>query len=91
MWSKNIHTAEICCCHQYSVAGPKSLDVALHLTMAGFNSMSNLGKALQSSASKEEIRIGGISVVVKHRLAEGGFGFVDLVADTHTHQEFVVS
>ncbi len=53
--------------------------------------MSNLGKALQSSASKEEIRIGGISVVVKHRLAEGGFGFVDLVADTHTHQEFVVS
>ena len=52
--------------------------------------MSSLGKALQASTLKEEIRIAGITVVVKSRLAEGGFGFVDLVADTHTHQEFVV-
>ena len=41
-------------------------------------------------AQREEIRIGGTMVVVKERLAEGGFGFVDLVTDS-TNRDLVVS
>lgn len=38
---------------------------------------------------KEEFRIGGITVTVKERLAEGGFGFVDLATDS-TNRQLVV-
>ena len=38
---------------------------------------------------REEIRIGGTTVTVKERLAEGGFGFVDLVTDA-SNRDFVV-
>jgi hypothetical protein len=40
---------------------------------------------------KEELTVAGHSLVVKERIAEGGFGFVDLVANPQTGQEFVVS
>lgn len=40
-------------------------------------------------AQREEIRVGGTMVVVKERLAEGGFGFVDLVMDS-TNRDLVV-
>jgi hypothetical protein len=39
---------------------------------------------------KEELTVAGHSLVVKERIAEGGFGFVDLVANPQTGQEFVV-
>jgi hypothetical protein len=39
---------------------------------------------------KEEITLAGYNVVVKERIAEGGFGFVDLVVNPLTGQEFVV-
>eukprot|EP01038_Epipyxis_sp_PR26KG_P007941 gene7941-10775_t len=37
-----------------------------------------------------ELRVGSHIVVVKERLAEGGFGFVDLVQDLHSKKEFVL-
>lgn len=46
--------------------------------------------AVSSHAPKEEIRVGGHSVVVKQRIAEGGFGFVDLVSDSQ-NRDMVVS
>lgn len=40
---------------------------------------------------KEELTVAGHNLVVKERIAEGGFGFVDLVTNPQTGQEFVVS
>lgn len=37
-----------------------------------------------------ELRIGNYTVCVKHRLAEGGFGYVDLVFDTSSKVEYVL-
>jgi hypothetical protein len=39
---------------------------------------------------KEELTVAGHNLIVKERIAEGGFGFVDLVASPQTGQEFVV-
>lgn len=39
--------------------------------------------------AREELRVGGVTVAVKERLAEGGFGYVDLVAD-NSHRDLVV-
>ena len=39
----------------------------------------------------EEYNIEGYVVSVKKRLAEGGFGFIDLVNDTRTNRDFCVS
>ena len=43
-----------------------------------------------SYKGKEEIRIAGMVVTINRRLAEGGFGFVDLVTDVHNNKEYVV-
>ena len=40
---------------------------------------------------KEEVTISGHQLIVKERIAEGGFGFVDLVCNPQTGQELVVS
>ena len=37
-----------------------------------------------------ELRIGKYNVCVKHRLAEGGFGYVDLVYDISSKHEYVL-
>ena len=39
----------------------------------------------------EEFNIEGHVVVVKKRLAEGGFGYIDLVTDSRTNAEYCVS
>mmetsp|Transcript_15865 Transcript_15865/g.23892 ORF Transcript_15865/g.23892 Transcript_15865/m.23892 type:complete len:604 (-) Transcript_15865:166-1977(-) len=39
---------------------------------------------------KEEVTISGHQLIVKERIAEGGFGFVDLVCNPQTGQEFVL-
>jgi len=38
----------------------------------------------------EELRIGKYTVLVKDRIAEGGFGVIDLVSEIHSHQEYVL-
>jgi hypothetical protein len=40
---------------------------------------------------KEDIVVSGVVYTVKERIAEGGFGFVDLVVNQQTLQLFVVS
>jgi AP2-associated kinase len=53
--------------------------------------IASITKTVSSHAGpREEIRIAGLTVGVKQRLAEGGFGFVDLVSDIHTHREYVL-
>jgi AP2-associated kinase len=37
-----------------------------------------------------ELKVGSFSISVKNRLAEGGFGFVDLVYETSSKQEYVL-
>lgn len=39
---------------------------------------------------KEEVSIAGAMYMVKERIAEGGFGFVDLVVNPNTQQLYVV-
>ena len=41
-------------------------------------------------AAAVELTIGSYHVTVKNRLAEGGFGFVDLVVDINTKAEYVM-
>jgi hypothetical protein len=57
-------------------------------TSNNFSSSTTL--APMSLFLKEELTVAGHSLVVKERIAEGGFGFVDLVANPQTGQEFVV-
>lgn len=58
--------------------------------MSNFFREQGLGSLAKGVVAKEEFRIGGIMVTVKERLAEGGFGFVDLVTDS-SNRDFVVS
>lgn len=39
----------------------------------------------------EDINVEGTAVTVKKRLAEGGFGYIDLVTDSRTGAEYCVS
>jgi len=53
--------------------------------------LSTVGDQLVKQTSKNvEIRVGSYSVVVKQRLAEGGFGFIDLAADVHSGKMYVL-
>jgi serine/threonine protein kinase len=45
---------------------------------------------LSNAAAAVEIRCGKYSLLLKHRIAEGGFGFVDLVSDIHTETDYVL-
>lgn len=48
-------------------------------------------KNLSSVApNHQELRIGAYSIIVKERIAEGGFGFIDLVYEANSRQEFVL-
>jgi hypothetical protein len=59
--------------------------------MSNFLSVQGIGNLVhRTTAAKEEFRVAGLAVSVKERLAEGGFGFVDLVTDS-SNREFVVS
>jgi hypothetical protein len=55
--------------------------------MAAFHGFDTWSKNMVKS---EMLHVGNFSVVTKSRLAEGGFGFVDLVEDTISHTEYVV-
>lgn len=44
----------------------------------------------QFTTKVEELHVGQYSLVTKGRLAEGGFGLVDLVTDVHTKAEYVL-
>ena len=46
---------------------------------------------MQSTISSETFQIGSYSVAVKKRLAEGGFGFVDLVNEQRSGKDLCVS
>lgn len=43
-----------------------------------------------NKAAQTELRVGNHTVLVKERLAEGGFGFVDLVTEVNTQKDFVL-
>lgn len=55
-----------------------------------FREKSVAGIGQMAMGSREEVRIGGMVLTVKERIAEGGFGFVDLVTDASS-RDFVVS
>ena len=44
-----------------------------------------------SFLNREEVQLGSHLLTVKERIAEGGFGFVDLVVNSVTGTEYVVS
>lgn len=56
--------------------------------MAAFHGFDTWSKNMVRA---EALYVGNYSVNTKSRLAEGGFGFVDLVEDATTHTEYVVS
>eukprot|EP01039_Chlorochromonas_danica_P000800 gene800-868_t len=68
-----------------------------------FNQVGNLGQTLgqtfgqtftqsfqQTNIQPEEIRIRNHQVIVKERLAEGGFGVIDLVIEPHSQRELAL-
>lgn len=46
---------------------------------------------MPGAINSETFQIGAYSVVVKKRLAEGGFGFVDLVSEHRSGKDLCVS
>ncbi len=56
-----------------------------------FDAVAGLASAAVNSVSREEIQLGQHSLLVTERLAEGGFGFIDMVQNVNTGQSYAVS
>jgi len=52
--------------------------------------LSNTIVNVNSAVNVEELRVGSHHLIVKERLAEGGFGVVDLVTESHTKKDYVL-
>lgn len=50
----------------------------------------NLAMGKSINVINPELKVGTYNVCVKHRIAEGGFGFIDLVYDVNSKQEYVL-